>query len=501
MLDVPIRAAMFLGLFSLLFELFAALLKIRFVRIAFYGGTLVLSGFAATLLLMADPGALTFLIWLVAVFRMLNAARALSFRMHERKLILVTRRTSLSLIALQLVALLIWTFDRLLEIETLRWLYALVLSGLLVNLALNLVVGRNLRRSLIRPSDKYRSDHELPTVSVCIPARNETDDLPAVLESVLASNYPKLEVLVLDDCSQDRTSEIIKGFASRGVRFIKGDQTKKGWLAKNQAYQTLTEAANGELLLFCGVDVRFGKQAVWAMVDVLSSRNKKMISMLPKSVAVTEADGLVQPMRHWWELALPRRLFNRPPVLSNCWLIARSDLKKLGGFKAVDNSVIPEGYFARELAKQDGYSFLRSYGKLDISSAKDFSEQWETAVRTRYPELRKRPEAVLLMTLIEIWLLVLPLGLFVAGFFTSFGLLWLLASLSALGLGLIHYRIIRASGGGPVSLPLALLPAAVLVEIYLLQYSMLRYEFGTVVWKERNICIPVMRAVPRLPKA
>jgi len=63
---------------------------------------------------------------------------------------------------------------------------------------------------------------DLPTVSVCIPARNENAALADYITAALASDYPKLEVLVLDDCSQDDTSEVIRSFAHQGVRFVQG---------------------------------------------------------------------------------------------------------------------------------------------------------------------------------------------------------------------------------------------------------------------------------------
>ncbi|MGH7241549.1 MAG: hypothetical protein ACREGB_04595, partial [Candidatus Saccharimonadales bacterium] len=46
-----------------------------------------------------------------------------------------------------------------------------------------------------------------------------------------------------------------------------------------------------------------------------------------------------------------------------------------------------------------------------------------------------------------------------------------------------------------------LMPFAVLMDIYIRHESMWRYEFGEVTWKGRNICMPVMRVIPRFPKA
>jgi hypothetical protein len=46
---------------------------------------------------------------------------------------------------------------------------------------------------------------------------------------------------------------------------------------------------------------------------------------------------------------------------------------------------------------------------------------------------------------------------------------------------------------------LAILPIASLLDIILLHESMVRYEFFEVVWKERNICMPVMQRVRASP--
>jgi len=73
-------------------------------------------------------------------------------------------------------------------------------------------------------------------------------------------DYPKLEIIVLDDCSQNKhTPEIIRSFAHDGVRFIQGEHPKPTWLAKNQAYDRLAQESSGEFILFCGVDVRFSQ--------------------------------------------------------------------------------------------------------------------------------------------------------------------------------------------------------------------------------------------------
>ncbi len=71
---------------------------------------------------------------------------------------------------------------------------------------------------------------ELPSVTLAIPARNETHAIRETLTEAVASEYSRLEILVIDDCSQDRTPQIIRDFAHDGIRFIQGTELNENWL-------------------------------------------------------------------------------------------------------------------------------------------------------------------------------------------------------------------------------------------------------------------------------
>ena len=64
------------------------------------------------------------------------------------------------------------------------------------------------------------ADGELPPISICIPAYNEETQIRDLLESLLALDYPRdrLQVLVVSDASTDRTDEIVREYADRGVQ-------------------------------------------------------------------------------------------------------------------------------------------------------------------------------------------------------------------------------------------------------------------------------------------
>ena len=84
------------------------------------------------------------------------------------------------------------------------------------------------------------------------------------LHRVIASTYPKLEIIVLDDLSADKTPALIKAFAQDGVRFIEGGPVPKDWLGKNHALDTLLRQASGTYVLFLDVE----SHACWLDPDV-----------------------------------------------------------------------------------------------------------------------------------------------------------------------------------------------------------------------------------------
>ncbi|MGI9106244.1 MAG: glycosyltransferase family 2 protein [Pyrinomonadaceae bacterium] len=126
--------------------------------------------------------------------------------------------------------------------EIVFWLSAAALLYTYVGYPLLLlVVSRLYARGVVRADI-------LPTVSVIITAYNEERDIAAKLENTLALDYPKesVEIIVASDCSSDRTDEIARSFAPRGVRLHRQGQR----LGKTAAQNAAIETARGEVVLF-----------------------------------------------------------------------------------------------------------------------------------------------------------------------------------------------------------------------------------------------------------
>jgi len=472
-------------------QLFATLL---IIALSLLSGTITgahFSGWAIILLIFS-------------MYRMINLLRLVEGRTQADYLFAVSKRSSLWLIGLQLMVLLLARINHIYHIRSIVWLYALGLFQLVAASTVLASTLRHLRTTKPPAIKEHYADRDLPTLSVCIPARNETEDLEACLQSLIISNYPKLEILVLDDCSQNkRTPEIIRAFAQDGVRFVDGKVPPERWLAKNYAYKQLVDEASGELLLFCGADTRFQPESLRIMVETLLAKRKTMLSIIPRNKlpSIWDLSSLViQPARYAWELSLPRRWLQRPAVLSTCWLITAKALHAAGGFKAVNHNASPESFFARYSAQHDdGYSFVQSNPSLRLLSVKSFTEQRATAVRTRYPQTHRRPEVVALLSLVELAVLILPFIVIIGSVLTHSWLLLALSAVAAVSVDLAYAKTTELTYRHFIWRSIWLLPVAAIYDIGLLNYSMWRYEFRDVIWKERNVCIPLMHAVPEKP--
>jgi cellulose synthase/poly-beta-1,6-N-acetylglucosamine synthase-like glycosyltransferase len=87
-----------------------------------------------------------------------------------------------------------------------------------------------------------------PKLSVLIAAYNEESGIRAKIEQTLALDYPadKIEIIVLSDCSTDRTEEIVKSFTDPRVRLFRAPQRK----GKTNAQNLGVEVASGEIMIF-----------------------------------------------------------------------------------------------------------------------------------------------------------------------------------------------------------------------------------------------------------
>lgn len=365
-------------------------------------------------------------------------------------------------------------------------MFILILLGL-STLAILLLLYKtvwSLNRFKYRPLKTDQVVSDLPSVSVCIAARNETHALAQCLERILRSDYPKLEILVLDDSSNDDTSLIIKSFAQAGVRFIAGSNLPSGWLGKNHAYQTLIDEASGDYILFLDVDTVISISSVSQLIKQVLANKRAMISVLPRRADSYRASALFGTMRYYWELILSSS--SKPPASSAIWMVNRSVLADTGiGLSNYGMSVRPERHLALQLQKKKQYFYVIGSRKLGISYEKRLKSQYETALRLYYPMSGRRFMSWFIAAAFVIFLILPLVTVFGAEPFT---LVWVWAAslglLTALTFGLFT---LQAYGSTAWLLRVVIGPWLLLQEFVLLTLSHVLYRLNMITWKGRPV--------------
>lgn len=455
---------------------------------------LVISVYASSKLLERDPGFLElycFVINLGVVFMALK----LVFGKSELKYIHKSNLRALpwyliSIMAILFVDILLsgWAIRTGLHLPLIKAVEILALS---VGVFISTLIA--LEKYKFKPAIHQTNKADLPTVSLLIPARNETNVLNEALQIVADIDYSKLETLVADDCSQDDTPEIIKEFAHSGIRFVKGAEPHSSWIGKNRAYSLLLEEASGDFVAFQGVDVRPHPTSISLIVDYMLENKLDMVSVLPQKRNLDLLANFLQPLRYFWQLVLPRTKNSTPAVLSSFFIVNRKKLEKIGGFGSFKNAIEPEAFIAREFAKTGRYKFLIADSKLQITTRKRLHSQISTAERTLYPLLHRNIFYVSLVVLFLAVYVVAPFLVLVYSLFNGFTASAILATMGALILLLSHILVSIKITPKAWYLSLINLPVSALLQIIMVLWSAYKYEFSTVLWKGRDVCIPVMK--------
>lgn len=120
----------------------------------------------------------------------------------------------------------------------------------------------------------------MPLVSVCIPAYNSEATLGETLETVLAQDYPKLDIIVSDNHSTDYTKTIVQQYAKHGVRYCTPGK-RPDWAADLPGYigayinaNFVLSQGNGEYLCLFHSDDLYESSIVRRQVEMMQTYPK-----------------------------------------------------------------------------------------------------------------------------------------------------------------------------------------------------------------------------------
>lgn len=187
--------------------------------------------------------------------------------------------------------------------------------------------------------------------SVIVPARNESRSIAILLESLAAQPHPPLQVVVVDDQSEDDTAVLARGFPH--VTVVDGEPVPDGWMGKAWACQQGARLAQGSTLVFLDADVRLAPGSLEAIVAE-HERRGGLVSVQPFHL-----------MRRMYErlsalfnvigfmgvgAASPGRDGRSRGAFGPCLVTSRDDYLQIGGHGSVRGEIVEDIALAGEFA-------------------------------------------------------------------------------------------------------------------------------------------------------
>lgn len=316
----------------------------------------------------------------------------------------------------------------------------------------------------------------LPSVSICIPARNEAANLRRLLPSLAAQDYPNVEVIVWDDGSHDDTWDVLKSADNSRIKALKGNDPPSGWLGKVHALYQCTRQASGDYYLFLDADVELlelsalqklvrrhvnSPTAVSSGLPRLRGYGLLLVSLVPQAIL----GGFP------WSLVRRTRWTGLSALNGQCWMIDRDVYHTHEPHEAVKNEVLEDIMIGRYL-KGRGHPprLLDLQDLIAVHMYDSFGAAWRGFRKNAYLVLGGRPSRFLLFFL----------GFVLTWLVAPFLSLWFLASLY--GLKLITDR----ATGMPLWITF-LTPISYLLGLALQLDSAVHHWTDRVTWKGRAV--------------
>jgi glycosyltransferase involved in cell wall biosynthesis len=162
----------------------------------------------------------------------------------------------------------------------------LVVLALAAWLVFFTIVGINgLALKDLRQTSLAKPQSALPSLSVIVAACNEEKTLEKALQSLLATDYPDVEFLIVIDRSSDGTGAIIDriAFHDKRVKPLHIAVLPDGWLGKVHALHTASNQASGEFLLFTDADIHFAPDALTLALSLAEAQHLDHFVVVPET--------------------------------------------------------------------------------------------------------------------------------------------------------------------------------------------------------------------------
>ncbi|MCU0622248.1 MAG: glycosyltransferase [Gemmatimonadaceae bacterium] len=229
---------------------------------------------------------------------------------------------------------------------------------------------RLLDTTVLPPPAPLPPGEPVPRVSVVVPARNEARNIERLVRSVLASTWPNLELVVVDDHSSDGTGALARtaGHGDPRLVVIEPPALPEGWFGKQWACWCGAQRATGDVLLFADADTWHAPALVARMMRAQAESGADLLSVAGTQELHSFWERVVMPLPffllllRFGGLNASERATSHRRVIANgqCLLMRRAVYRDLGGHEAVRDTAAEDLRLAQHVRAHGGRVVLRA---------------------------------------------------------------------------------------------------------------------------------------------
>lgn len=318
--------------------------------------------------------------------------------------------------------------------------------------------------------DKFSvKSHQMPKVSIILPARNEEEFIGKCLNSLVDQDYENYEIIAIDDRSEDKTGQIISDFAEKNSKIIHviAEPKPENWMGKNWACFEGFKRSTGELLLFTDADTKHSKKMVSLSASHLLSENLDALTVIPKMLCLDFWTRITLPMLSTFlHTRFSALRVNDPSkktgyFFGSFFIIKRKTYESVGTHEGVKGELVEDGALGKKV-KESGFKMKMVRGEHLIEAiwARDLPTLWHALKRLVIPLYLQNKKIAIGIFFAVLFLLFMPFPIlaYAVPFVNSSMSFSLLFSVSALTAGLLYIAtILEVKKGLGLSLAYALL--------------------------------------------
>ncbi len=263
-------------------------------------------------------------------------------------------------------------------------------------------------------------NEELGDITVLIPARNEAEVIQRTLRSI-ARQGCNMNVIVVDDRSQDDTAAKARQIEIANLRVIDAVPLPAGWSGKLWALEQGRREIKTPRTLLLDADIELAPGAIRALKEKMHGEGIPFISLMVMPSMSTGWERLLMPaFVYFFKVLYPFPRVNSAVsrvagAAGGCVLLETQLLEHIRAFRSIRSAVIDDCTLAQRV-KSEGFKIWLglTHSAKSIRGYKRLKEIWDMVARAAFAQLHYSTPLLLLCTVLMLVVYVAPVALLVS---------------------------------------------------------------------------------------